>query len=91
MLVPLKARRGLWASGTGVTESFEPGCWELNLDHPEGQQMLLNAEPSLQPLSRISVALLRLKEKCNRDACHRSKLCRESGTQEGFRMLCWGA
>lgn len=30
------------------------GCWESDIDSPEEQSMLLNPEPSLQPLWFIS-------------------------------------
>jgi hypothetical protein len=38
--------------GTGVSGDCEPSCsWESNPVTPQEQQVLLNAEPSLQPLT----------------------------------------
>lgn len=48
-LVPFKARRE--CPRTGVTNGCESpqGCWESNLGPVQEQQVLLTAQPSLQP------------------------------------------
>ena len=46
-----EAEENVGSPGTGVTDGCEPTYrgWELNLDPLEEQQVLLTAEPFLQP------------------------------------------
>ena len=50
-LVPEEPEEGIGSPGTGVTDGCEPpcGCWEQSSCPLEEQQMVLIAEPSLQP------------------------------------------
>ena len=48
--VCLQARRGRQISSQ-MAVSHHVGCWELNSGPLEEQSVLLNSEPSLQPLS----------------------------------------
>lgn len=56
-LGPLKIRRGVILPGTGATDSGELPCEcrELNLDHLQEHQVLLTAEPWLQPCKSVFI------------------------------------
>ena len=53
---PLKPEEGMKSSAAKVwaVVSQTNECWKPNLSPLEGQQVLLTAEPSLQPLSTLS-------------------------------------
>jgi hypothetical protein len=55
-LMPAEAKRGHQNPWNGVRDGCEPwcGCWEPNLGPLQGQQVLIIAEPYLQPQSMVS-------------------------------------
>lgn len=52
---PGRLEEGIRSPETGVTDNGEQpcGCWELNVDLLQEQQLFLTAAPSVQPQVRI--------------------------------------